>query len=632
MYEDLSQSKVISLDIETYDPELLEKGPGVYRSTPLHYTNANGYILGVSLVDEHGNNGYYDLGHYDTTSERRTKNYDYLLKTLSLEVEDRIIIGANLMYDLDWLENWAQIPVRGKLIDVQVAEPLLDEAQRHYNLDFLGKKYFGEGEGKAKDEIDAFCYANGLKGDARKHLWKMPTYMVEAYALQDVFLPLKIWDKQKAQLIEEEMIDLMYLECDLLRVLLMMRKSGVKIDAVLRDKYTMELVNRVETTKYALEEQLGYSFNFNSTKQLAGIMKEFFIPYPATDKGNPSIKREFLVRLSKGQVEGLDGEMIVDPIRTKLGEDLADIRRAEKILKTFLHGSLVNFITNGDLIHCSFHSMMTDEYGTKSGRFSSSNPNLQQIPSPSRDKYYGTMSRAPFIPLENCWWGKLDYSQIEYRFMAHFAKGVGSDEVRQKYNDDPTTDYHAYIMTLTGLDRPQAKTINFGVAFGMGAPKMARENQWDMDYCYSILNTYHQNAPFVKSTIRAVEQVSKRRGYIKTFLNRRARLTDPNKAYVMYNRLVQGSAADLMKKAMSEAYKAGIFEVLTLHLTVHDELDVSVPKTKEGVDAFFKLKYVMENCMTLRVPIVADAELGSNWADVKEVTKEEAYKMLEEEM
>jgi len=628
MYEDLSKSKYISCDIETYDPELLEKGPGVYRSTPLNFTDANGYILGVSLVDEHNNKGYYGLGHYDITPEQRTKNYDYLLKSLGTNA---IKIGANLMYDLDWLENWAMIPVNGNLIDVQIAEPLLDETQRHYNLDFMGKKYFGGSEGKAKGEIDKFCYENGFKGDPRKYLWKMPTYMVEAYALQDVYLPMKIWGVQEKQLIEEDMLDLMHLECDLLRVLLLMRKSGVKIDTKVRDKYTLELINRVETTKYALEDQLGYSFNFNSTKQLAKILDSFEVPYPETAKGNPSIKREHLIRLSKGQVKDYNGNIIADPIKMKLGKDLADIRRAEKVLKTFLHGSLVNFVTKGDLIHCSFHSMMTDAYGTKSGRFSSSNPNLQQIPAPSRDKYYGTMSRAPFIPSDNCLWGKLDYSQIEYRFMAHFAKGEGSDEVRAKYNNDPTTDYHRYIQDLTGLERPQAKTVNFGVAFGMGAEKMASENQWDLDYCYSILNTYHKNAPFVKSTIRAVEQVSKRRGYIKTILNRRARLTDPNKAYVMYNRLVQGSAADLMKKAMLEAYKAGIFEILTLHITVHDELDVSVPKTKEGIDTFFKLKYIMENCMVLRVPIIADAELGTNWADLKEVTKEEAYELIKEE-
>ena len=633
MYENYSQSKYLSIDIETYDPDLLNMGPGVYRSTPLNFTDANGYILGVSLVDENGSKGYYNLGHYDCTPELRAKNLEYLTKVMLTKA---VKIGANLIYDVDWLENWAMIKVNGFLIDVQVAEALLDETQRHYNLDFMGKKYFGEQGGKAKKQLEDFCYANGFKGDVRKYLWKMPFYMVEEYAIQDVDLPMAIWKIQKAKLIEEDMLDLMHLECDLLRVLLMMRKKGVRIDTVLRNKSTMELVDRVENVKYALEDQIGYEFNFNSTKQLAKILDTYQIPYPMTapskthPNGQASVKREHLERLSKGQLDDYNGVRINDAVRMKLGEDLADIRRADKVLKTFLHGSLVTYITTGDLIHCSFHSMMTDKYGTKSGRFSSSNPNLQQIPAPSRDKYYGTLSRAPFIPLENCWWGKLDYSQIEYRFMAHYARGEGADEVRQKYNDDPTTDYHKFIQNLTGLERPEAKTVNFGVAFGMGAEKMARENQWTLDYCYSILNTYHSNAPFVKSTIRAVEQIAKRRGFIRTFLNRRARLVDPNKAYVMYNRLVQGSAADLMKKAMWEIYRAGIFDILTLHLTVHDELDVSVPKTKEGVDAFFEMKRIMETCISLKVPIVADAELGNNWADVKEVTKEEAYEMLKE--
>jgi len=631
-YPDMSKSKVISLDIETYDPSLKEMGSGVYRSTPLDFLNGFGYILGVSFVDEFGNKGYYDLGHYDCSEELRVKNLEYIKQTLST---DAVKIGANLQYDIDWLENWAMIPVNGDIIDMQVAEALLDENQRHYNLDFMGKKYFGSRGGKAKDKLDKFCFENGLKGDVRKHLWKMPYYLVEEYAIQDVDLPMAIWKIQEPILVEQELNKLMRLECDLIRVLIKMKKTGVRIDSALRDKSGNELEAIVTKTHSDLQTQLGMDFNFNSTKHLAVIMDINGIPYPYTapsktyPNGQPSVKREFLIMISKGTVQDVDGNFITDPVKMKIGSDLANLRRAEKVLKTFIRGSLTKFITKGSLIHCQFYPTSTDDYGTKSGRFSSATPNLQQIPSPSRDAYYGNIARSPFVPFEDCMWGKLDYSQVEYRFMAHFAKGDGADEVRRRYNDDPNTDYHRYIQDLTGLDRSHAKTVNFGVAFGMGATKMAKENQWDLDFCYNVLNTYHENAPFVKSTINAVSHIAKKRGYIKTYLNRRARLLDPNLAYTMYNRLVQGSAADLMKLAMYKVLEAGILDVLHLHLTVHDELDFSVPRTKEAAEAFIETKHIMETCMTLRVPIIADMELGTNWANVEEVNnKEHLYKML----
>jgi len=616
MYENLKGSKLLSIDIETYDPELLSRGPGVYRSISRDFLNENGFILGISLVNEDGIKGYYNLGHYDCTEELRKKNIEYLRETLSTEA---IKIGQNLMYDLDWIENWLNIKVNGPLIDIGIAEALIDENQGKYNLDFMGKKYFGEHGGKAKDKLEQFCIDNDLKGDVRKWLWKMPHYLVEEYAIQDVDLPFNIWKIQEPILIEQELLDLMHLECELLRVLLLMRKNGTPIDNTIREKNVNELKNRVSTTYNALCSQFGKSFNYNSSKQLAEIFDDFDIPYNMTEKGNPSINRDFLQKLAKGQVRGFNDELIEDAILTKIGEDLSDLRRADKVLETFLNGSLIDYRTLDGLIHASFYNMRTDNFGTRSGRFSSANPNLQQIPSTGVDEYYGRLSREPFVPLPDCLWGKLDYSQIEYRFMAHFAKGPGSDEVRAKYNENPRQDYHQYIVDLTGLKRRYAKNLNFGIAYGMGARHMAEFFQWDLDYCYDILTIYHKAAPFIKSTIKAVENIARTRGYIKTFLKRRSRLIDKNKAYTMFCRLTQGSAADLMKKGMYEAYKAGIFDYITPHLTVHDELDSSIPKTNAGAEAFMEAKNIMENCLELRVPIIADMEIGTNWANVEEV-------------
>lgn len=630
MYEDLSRSKVKVIDTETYDPDLTKGGPGVYRSVPLDFKNPNGYVLGYSITDENGNSGYYNLGHYDCSEQERQKNLQYLRESLSND--DCLIIGANLLYDLDWIQNWCLIPVKGKLVDVQVAEALLDENRTHYNLDSLGKDYLNEG--KTKTEIDRFCEINGLKGDPRKWLFKMPYYMVEAYAIQDVDLPLKIWKLQEPKIIEEELLDLLDMECELLRMLLLMRTTGTRINAKQRNMNAFELQNRIEETQLSIFEQAGGEFNYRSGQQLSRVFDKLKIPYPVTAKGNPSITRDTLMHLSKGQLEeevlyngGPDTIMqkITDETRVKFGTDLADLKRADKILKTFINGSLKTFITKGDLIHASFYPTKTESYGTRSGRFSSANPNLQQIPSTGVDSYYGKIARQPFIPFEDCWWGKLDYSQIEYRFMAHFARGPGAEEVRSQYNADPRTDYHQYIVDLTGLKRRYAKNLNFGVAYGMGAKHMAEFFQWDLEYCYDILDVYHGHAPFIKSTIRAVERVSKQKGFIRTFLKRRSRLIDPNKAYTMFCRLTQGSAADLMKKALHDMYHAGIFDVLPPHLTVHDEIDVSVPKTKEGIEAFVEAKHIMETCVDLKVPIIADMEIGPNWAELTELKGDVNY-------
>ena len=286
-------------------------------------------------------------------------------------------------------------------------------------------------------------------------------------------------------------------------------------------------------------------------------------------------------------------------------------------------GSLVKHLCGDGRIHCSFHATRNDEYGARSGRFASANPNLQQIPSlggegfQGDDEYFGKLARGPFIPEDGHLWGKIDWSQIEYRNLAHFASGEGSDELRRKYNTDPETDYHQYVMDLTSLRRRPAKSLNFGIVFGMGAKKMVKTFGWSQEYCDDVLELYHSKAPYVKATMRAVERVAVRRGYIKTFLGRRSHLVADRESYKMLNRLLQGSAADQMKKAMIDSYAAGVFNILVPHLTVHDELNVSIPNNRNGREAFEAMHHIMETCATLRVPIRADAKVGKNWADAE---------------
>jgi DNA polymerase I-like protein with 3'-5' exonuclease and polymerase domains len=663
MMKDLSNAKVICVDIETFDPGISQKlGPGVYRN--------DGYILGVALADNEGWSTYLNVGHYDCTKKEREENVEYIRKVLALDIPK---LGTNILYDVDWLSNWTGntktfgfrgegllCEVNGLFYDIQTAEALIDENQGQYSLDFQAQKYLGRG--KFKDEIQKFCDDNDLKGDARQWLYKMPYKLVHDYAIQDVLEPIEIFRIQWGILHNEELMEVFMLETELLKATLDMRKQGAIIDTRTRDKNAFLATCDKEKRMHHLRSAYG-EVNYNSTNQLAELFDKEGVDYKyklrftnekdkVFDKiiGSDDARKferykngdrsDYVVRtvtvltgnnpdrvlscnptINKDFLEGLEQQFDDSDESKSLVGDILFVRKAEKIVGSFLTGSLKDSLCPDGRIHPTINNTKTDDYGTRSGRFSMSNPNLQQIPSKNRDKkyYWGRMCREPFVPLEGCWWGKLDYSQIEYRCLAHFASGEGSRELVQRYNEDPHTDYHQYIVNLTLLSRSYAKNLNFGCMYGMGITHMSEIFNWSDEYAKEIMAIYHGKAPYIKTTMNNVSNVARGRGYIKTIAGRRSRLLDKDKAYIMLNRLLQGSAADIMKKAMVDIYQSGVLDVLTWHITVHDELNFSVPKTAEGVRAFFKVKELMEKAYTLKVPVVAEMEIGSDWAHIKDI-------------
>lgn len=650
----LKEATIIAFDTETYDPQLMQLGPGVYRQ--------DGHVLGVSIATDNGFAEYFNIGHYDCTEKEREENVALVRWILALPVDK---LGANVQYDVDWLMNWKGSPdfgfrgkgiqanIEGRWLDIQVAEPLIDENQGKYNLDFLAQKYLGRG--KMKTEIGRFCEENGLKGDERAWLYKMPYALVHKYAVEDVVEPIEIFTLQKAKLEEDGLMPVFELETALLKATMNMRYEGVVIDSKVRDINSYEANNEREERIHRLREKYG-DVNFNSTQQLASLFDKENIPYnyklryldtkekeiekvickenaklvmdfidgdkdphtkfvvnSLTNQSaehiitcNPTIGKEYLEGLEQQDTEDFDSNLI---------KDILFVRRADKMLGTFLQGSLKANIAMDGKIHPSINTVRTNDFGTRTGRFSMSNPNLQQIPSKSRDKYWGKLCREPFIPYEECWWGKLDYSQIEYRCLAHYASGPGARELVQTYNNDPHTDYHQYVVDLTGLNRSFAKNLNFGCMYGMGISHMAEFFNWELDYAKEIMSIYHDRAPYIKFTMNAVSNVARSRGYIKTLAGRRAHLVDKDKAYKMLNSLLQGSAADIMKKAMVDIYyTTDILSTLKWHITVHDELNWSIPKTAQGVRSFVQVKHAMEQAYTLKVPVKAEMEIGTNWA------------------
>lgn len=613
-YPDLSKSKLISFDIETKDPELTTKGTGVYRK--------DGYILGVSLSNGEGFSEYYNLGHPGCRVEVKNKNLNYLREVLGIDCPK---LTTNGRYDLDWLVNGYGFHIPGPFYDILTAEPLLDEyARGKYNLDSIAKKYLGKT--KENDKLLEFCAQNNLtttaKKGGREHLWRMPYEAARDYAIADVDLPLQIWRFQKHLLEEQGLWEVFMVETELFPLLLQMRKTGVRLDMTNMLRTGMKLSDEIYDMEKQIQREAGFKINVKSSADMKKLFDKKHWSYP---------RNEPTERMKKKAAE-LGKEAIGNPSFNKFAlKGMSDNPFAKKVLdyrhlKTIMDMFIVPYqdLVIGDRLHCDFNPLASDKGGTVSGRFSGSKPNLQQVSSKDEAKETdldwaeGQILRKLFIPEEDCWWFKNDWSQIEYRFMAHYGRGQGSDHIRERYQSDPNTDYHDEMMAITNLpDRKVVKTLNFGAAYEMGPKTMALNYGWDLSYARNIYSLYHSKVPFIKKTSKLVAKKAENVGYIKTILGRRARLQYRDKSYVMFNRLIQGSAADLMKKAMVDSYKAGVFNVLKPHLTVHDELDCSMPKTKEGKEAGMELKTIMENCMELRVPIIADSEFGENWGTLQ---------------
>lgn len=288
---------------------------------------------------------------------------------------------------------------------------------------------------------------------------------------------------------------------------------------------------------------------------------------------------------------------------------------------------------------------------TVSFRYSSQLPNLQQVPSKGslavlnndvaeiRANYphlasalvqdndgnwsisFPAITRALFIPSEGKIIWKIDYGQIEYRLICHFAVGEGSKEVREEFARNPHLDFHQYVVDLTGLSRKLAKNMSFGVSFGMKLPSMCETFGWTLERGEEISEAYHRHMPFVAPTLALVGDVAKKRGYIKTVLGSHARLPNPNKSYTMLNRLTQGSGAEILKASNRRAYEEGLWEKLNTGVTVHDELDGEIYPTEEQILNVFRMAEIMTTTVQLKVPLEASPEFGMNWASTKEVSE-----------
>jgi len=620
-YRSIDGLKRIGLDIEAHDPGIDQFGPGAHRK--------DGKVVGVSIAYAEQDACYYPTQHEVGPNVEDPDKFYARLAEEAQKFEGEIV-GANLQYDLDWLRTRHGIVFpKAKFRDVQIAEPLIDENRLTYKLDALCKDYLNLT--KSYDELVKLYGQGYIENMHRVH----PSH-ASVYAEDDATLAWRVFDKQQSKLEQDELLELFRIEAALTPLLLEMRYQGVRVNVKKAEDSSDRLRKEKAEIEAKLRDMAGTSVDIWSADSISVGFDALGLEYERTATGKPSFKKDWLKACNH-----------------EIAQLIMRAREYDKTAGTFIDSYILQGHVGGR-IHCMFNQLKSDESGTVSGRFSSSNPNLQNIP--ARHPELGPLMRSMFIPEEGMQWGSLDWSQIEYRLLVHYAastKGIDASEAVRMYRQDPSTDFHQMASDLTGVPRKQAKNVNFGVVYGMGVPKLAASLGVEMSDAQAIMDKFHANAPFIRSMLERASSAAASRGFIRTILGRKRRfptfeveyrgdkgevvkeLVDeklldavlstrrvtkrPRRSFThkSLNALLQGSAADLMKKAMVDAWDAGVFNVLVPHLTVHDELNSSVPRTKEGHEAFEELRHIMEQAVTLEVPVLADGTLGSNWDEAK---------------
>ena len=597
-FPDLSNHDEIAIDLETKDPDLKTIGSGsvVGRSK----------IVGIAVAVE-GWSGYYPIAHEgggNMDFRMVLKWFQDVLNT------DAIKIFHNAMYDVCFIKA-AGLKINGTIVDTMIAGSLVDENRFRYDLGSMGRDYIGIGKNETvlKETADLW----GV--DAKSEMYKLPAMYVGEYAEQDAQLTFKLWQEMKKQMLSEDVEDIFKLETELFPCLVDMRFLGVRVDVEAANQLKHKLLTEEKECLQKIKKETSVDIQIWAARSIAQVFEKLRLPFDRTAKTNsPSFTKNFLQNHPHPLV--------------KL------ISRAREINKS--HTTFIDTILKHQhkgRIHAEINQIRSDSGGTVTGRFSYNNPNLQQIP--ARNKELGPRIRSLFIPEEGCQWGCFDYSQQEPRLVTHYASldGLyGVDEVLDSYNNGEA-DFHQIVSDMADIPRDQAKTINLGLFYGMGKNKLQAELGVSKENAEDLFRTYHDKVPFVKMLMESVMRRAQDKGRVRTLLGRRCRfnLWEPNQfgihkalpheealaehgpgikrafTYKALNKLIQGSAADMTKKAMVDLYKEGIIP----HIQVHDELDISVNNNED------KIKNIMESAVDLEVPNKVDYESGPNWGQIK---------------
>jgi len=645
---DLKDVDTVAVDIETYDPNLKTKGLGAIRN--------DGFICGIAVATGK-ETAYFPLRHSDIfTDYKRDEKIWSVLNEKIFQNENITKVFHNAMYDVCWIRAVTGMKMKGRIVDTMIAASVVDENRFKYSLDSLSKDYLNEEKYKYDLQQKTLEWSGGTVKDPMTNMHKLPASIVKEYAKQDVNLTYKLWN-----LFNKKIDEVLYtkedgeqktcrqifeLETKLFLCLVDMKFKGVRIDVAKAIEFGRHLKKRREQILKAIESLTTVRVDIWAAASIKKLLDHLHIKdYKVTPKSKmPQLPKDYLKTHSN-----------------KCLRMIAKAREYDKAANTFIDG-LLEYVHEGR-IHADINQIRSDSGGTVTGRFSMSNPNLQQIPAKG---FIGKKMRELFIPEEGCKWGSFDYSQQEPRIVVHYAikLGLPGTEGLQDEFDKDDADFHQIVADMANISRKQAKTINLGLFYGMGKIKLQKELGLDQKQARELFNEYHGRVPFVRQLSQELITFAKENKLLFTLYDRfcrfnkwettnkewnpeinrfnevplyteeqareafKAEMLDKYKenkidtnymdyfdryytpafTYKALNRLIQGSAADMTKKAMVDLYEKGIIP----HIQIHDELCFSITDHEPEL-----IKNTMEQTIPLEVKNKVDYESGSNWGTIK---------------
>lgn len=604
-HDDLPElSGYIAIDGEMDDPGLAE-GTG---SSWCH--SGKGSTVGWAFSGECGD-FYLPIGHADgNVSRERVNNW----LRVQARKPDVTFIYAKATHDLGWMLRDDIEPVNLP-IDVQGMAALLDEHRYQYGLDALGADHLGEH--KLSDELEDAARRGGVH-NAKANMKLLPAWIVEPYAVRDVSLTRRLYEKMLPEIRAQGLERVFELERECSLVALDFRRRGVRVDL---DRAAREMKIMEEKRDAALGtifDLTGVRCTATDDRALVHALKteDPSIEFQTTATGKESIRKD-----------------AIESIKTPVGNAIRQARRYDKAISTFFQGYIFGCTVNGR-IHADFHPLRGEKGGTISGRFSSSDPNLTNIP--ARDDEIREAVRGCFLPEEGEQWATFDYSSQEPRLAVHYAgllKLPGAAEMVERFRKNPRTDLHQETAARMNIKRGDAKTINLAILYGARGKKICERlglpTEWRTHKASGrryeaagregqrLINEHERSMPFMRKLQEKVEEWAKKRGWVATLSGRRCRFEKNGGEYLWthaaLNRICQGGAADQAKYALVALRRAG----LPAAFMVHDSTEFSLPRGNEGKQRVERITEIMEGAVELLVPSVVDVKVADTWGGTK---------------
>ncbi len=510
-------------------------------------------------------------------------------------------VGQNIKYDFEVLMNYG-VEIQGKMFDTMIAHYLI-QPELYHNMDYLAEIYLNYQTIHIEELI-------GPKGKSQKSMRDLSPSAIYEYAAEDADITLRLKNVLEPKLKEIGCEDLFWnVEMPLVPILAHMEMNGVCIDTDTLKETSNNLTNRLTEIERNIYELAGESFNIGSPRQVGEIL---FGKMKIVEKPKKTKTGQYVT-----------SEEVLQQLRSKnpIIDEILNYRGLKKLLSTYVDAlpKLINPRTGH--IHTSFNQAIT-----ATGRLSSSDPNLQNIPVRDDD---GKEIRRCFIPEPGCLFFSADYSQIELRIMAHLSKDANMMEAFREGSDIHAATaakiWHEDISQVTDTQRKKAKTANFGIIYGITTFGLAQRMNIENKEAKQIIEDYFRTFPGVQAYMEKSKEIAREKGYAETIFHRRRYLPDINsrngtvRGFAERNAInapIQGSEADIIKVAMVRIFNRFKMEGIKskMIIQVHDELNFSVyPEEKEKVEQIVVEE--MQNAYHLNVPLVADAGWGNNWLE-----------------